>query len=98
MFNETTENFDAYDVIFIGYPIWWGEAPNIIYTFLENYKDKFSGKKIIPFCTSASSGLGQSANHLHGLVSEDATWFNGQRFSSNTSQSSVENWVKNLQI
>ena len=97
-FNKTVDNFENYDVIFIGYPIWWGEAPNIVYTFLEEYSDDFAGKTIVPFCTSSSSGLGQSANHLHNLVSSTAIWLTGQRFSSGVSRSTIENWINGLQL
>ena len=89
----SVENMAEYDVIYLGYPIWWGEAPKIIYTFLENYD--LSGKTIVPFCTSSSSGLGSSANHLHSLAS-GATWLSGKRFSSSPSKSEVEEWVNGL--
>lgn len=97
-FNKTVENIDEYDVIFVGYPIWWGEAPNIVYTFLEEYSNDFAGKTIIPFCTSSSSGLGQSATHLHLLVNSSSTWLTGQRFSSGVSSSTVENWINSLKL
>ncbi|MBU5626120.1 S-layer homology domain-containing protein [Oscillibacter sp. MSJ-2] len=86
-------NMEDYDVIFLGYPIWWGEAPRIISTFLESYD--LSGKTIVPFCTSASSGIGSSATNLHSLA-DDANWLSGQRFSGSASQSSVESWVNGL--
>ncbi len=89
----SVEDMASYEVIFLGYPIWHGQAPKIIYTFLESYG--FSGKTIIPFCTSASSGMGNSANNLHGLVS-GATWLSGERFASNVAQSAVQNWLNGL--
>lgn len=89
----SVENMAEYDVIYLGYPIWWGEAPKIIYTFLESYD--LSGKTIVPFCTSSSSGLGSSANHLHSLAS-GATWLSGKRFFSSPSKSEVEEWVNGL--
>lgn len=89
------ENMDEYDVIFLGYPIWWGQASKIIYTFLESYD--LSGKTVVPFCTSASSGIGSSASNLHSLA-PDATWLDGQRFGGNASQSAVENWVNGLDL
>lgn len=76
----SVQNFERYDVIFIGYPIWHGKAPKIIYTFLESYD--FSGKTVIPFCTSASSGIGTSATNLHGLA-PSAIWKTGARISGN---------------
>ena len=89
------ENMEQYDVIFLGYPIWWGQAPKIISTFLESYD--FSGKTIVPFCTSGSSGIGSSASNLHSLAS-NATWLDGQRFSGGASRSTVESWVNGLDL
>ena len=73
------------------YPIWHGQAPRIISTFLESYD--FSGKTIIPFCTSHSSGIGSSANNLHALCSESAEWLEGKRFETGVSKGSVQNWI-----
>ncbi len=89
------DNMEQYDVIFLGYPIWWGQAPKIISTFLESYD--FSGKTIVPFCTSGSSGIGSSAANLHSLAST-ATWLDGQRFSGSASQATVESWVNGLEL
>lgn len=89
----SVDNMEQYDVIFLGYPIWWGQAPKIIYTFLESYD--LDGKTIVPFCTSGSSGIGSSASNLHSLAS-NATWLNGQRFSGGASRSTVESWVNGL--
>ena len=77
---------DSYDVILLGYPIWWGEAPRIISTFLESYD--FTGKTIVPFCTSGSSGIGGSAEHLTVLAA-DATWLEGARFNPGATQDEV---------
>ena len=87
------DNMEQYDVIFLGYPIWWGQAPKIISTFLESYD--LSGKTIVPFCTSGSSGIGSSATNLHSLAGS-ATWLDGQRFSGSASRSTVESWVNGL--
>lgn len=89
------ENIDKYSVIFLGYPIWHGQAPKIIYTFLESYD--FSGKKIIPFCTSHSSGIGSSDINLHALA-PSAAWVAGRRFAAETPQSTVAEWIKGLGI
>ena len=89
----SVENMDGYDVIFLGYPIWWGEAPRIISTFLESYD--FTGKTIVPFCTSASSGMGGSAENLAALAA-DATWLEGARFNPGSSQEEVAAWVDGL--
>ena len=86
----SVENMDEYDIVFLGYPIWWGEAPKIIYTFLESHD--FKGKTIIPFCTSGGSGVGNSAKNLHSLASK-ATWLNGTKLSGSASQSSIDEYV-----
>lgn len=84
-----------YDVVFLGYPIWWGHAPNIVSTFLESYD--FADKTIIPFCTSSSSGIGSSGSNLHSLA-EDALWLDGARFAAGASQSSVSQWATELMM
>ena len=85
------KDFDKYDVVFLGYPIWWGISPRILYTFVESYD--FNGKTVIPFCTSGGSGVGNSAAQLARLAN-GGDWKNGTRLSS--SQSSVVSWVKSL--
>ncbi len=90
------ENMDEYDTIFLGYPIWHGQAPRIISTFLESYD--FSGKTIIPFCISHSSGIGSSASDLHGLCSDSAEWADGKRFESGASKESIESWIREIGI
>ena len=86
----SVENMEDYEVIFLGYPIWWGDAPKIISTFLESYD--FNGKTIVPFCTSGSSSIGGSVSDLEALTS-GATWLDGQRFSGSASQETVSQWV-----
>lgn len=87
------ENMAGYDVIYLGYPIWWGQAPKIMYTFVESYD--LSGKTIIPFCTSGSSGIGSSASNL-SASSADASWLSGRRFSGSDSESAVAAWAKEV--
>lgn len=91
----SVENMDQYDVIFLGYPIWWGQAPKIMSTFVESYD--FSGKTVIPFCTSASSSIGSSADDLEQLTN-GAEWLEGQRFSKNDSQDDIMEWVNSLGV
>lgn len=91
----SVENMEQYDVIFLGYPIWWGEAPRIINTFLESYD--LSGKTIAPFCTSASSPMGSSATKLQDLT-DSATWLEGRRFSGGATVSDVQSWVDSLNL
>ena len=87
------ENMEDYEVVFLGYPIWWGDAPKILSTFLETYD--FDGKTIVPFCTSGSSSIGGSVSDLEALTS-GAAWLDGQRFSSAASQEAVSQWVDSL--
>lgn len=89
----SVENMEQYDIVFIGYPIWWGEAPRIVSTFVENYD--FSGKTVVPFCTSGGSGVGSSATNLEQLTS-GATWMEGCRLNGSDSQETVMEWVNSL--
>lgn len=85
---------DRYDNVYIGYPIWWGQAPKILYTFVENCN--LSGKTVIPFCTSASSGIGTSAANLQAVDTSQAAWLAGKRFSGSSPKSDVEGWLLEL--
>lgn len=89
----SVENMEQYDIVFIGYPIWWGEAPRIVSTFVESYD--FSGKTIVPFCTSGGSGVGSSASNLEQLTG-GATWLDGRRLNGGDSQDTVMEWVNSL--
>ena len=92
----TVENMGDYKAILLAYPIWHGQAPRIINTFLESYD--FSGKTIIPFCTSHSSGIGSSDTNLHSLCSETAEWKAGRRFSSDTTQDDIREWLAGFSL
>lgn len=92
---NSVQNIQDYDIVFLGYPIWHGQAPKIIYTFLESYD--FSGKTIIPFCTSHSSGIGSSDDNLHSLAT-NADWKEGRRFASNTTAEKVATWLEELDL
>ncbi|MFG6356215.1 MAG: flavodoxin [Acetatifactor sp.] len=94
--SESVEDMDSYSTVLIGYPIWHGQAPRIISTFLESYD--FSEKIIIPFCTSHSSGIGSSANDLHELCADSTQWLEGRRFGTETSRDMVEEWVGSLEL
>lgn len=89
------DNITQYKTILLGYPIWHGQAPKIIYTFLESYD--FSGKTIVPFCTSHSSGVGSSATNLHALA-PNAEWKDGRRFAIGTSEAAIQEWIDSLGI
>ena len=88
-------NFEQYDTIFIGYPIWWGQEPRIIDMLMESYD--FSGKTVIPFSTSSSSGISTSETNLHNFA-PDANWLTGRRFSASAKQNDVADWIKSLGI
>ena len=88
----SVENMERYDTIILGYPIWHGQAPRIISTFLESYD--FSGKTIVPFCTSHSSGIGSSASNLHSLCPDSTKWLDGERFEGGTSKETIRNWLE----
>lgn len=91
----TCENLADYDVVFLGYPIWWGKAPKVIFTFLESHN--LAGKTIIPFCTSHSSGIGSSDTDLHRLAA-GAEWKQGRRFSGNESKETIEKWIESMDL
>lgn len=89
-------HMDEYDVIFVGYPVWHSQAPRIISTFLESYD--FSGKTVVPFCTSHSSGIGSSATNLHNLCPDSVKWLPGERFTAQSSEETVKKWIDSLDI
>ena len=93
---DTDANIADYDTIFVGFPIWWYVAPTIINTFLEAYD--FSGKTIILFATSGSSGMGNSAKELRPSVSDSTVIKGGKRFSANASVSELKEWVNSFGI
>lgn len=84
------------DIVYIGYPIWWGEAPHIIYTLVENTNLK--GKTVVPFCTSLSSGIGQSGTHLKekAVISSKTKWTPGRNFYGRSTQKTVNKWAKTI--
>ena len=81
----------GYSTIYIGYPIWWGEEPRIMDTFVESYD--FDGKTIIPFCTSGGSGIGRSGQNLADLAGK-GNWLKGARFDGGTSEEELRSWIK----
>ena len=91
----TPDNWADYDTVFIGYPIWWGIAAWPVNNFVKG--NDFSGKTVIPFCTSSSSGLGQSGDLLADMAGT-GNWQDGERFSSGASSSKVESWVNGLDL
>lgn len=90
------ENIQDYDIVFVAFPIWWGEEPRIIDTFMESYD--FSGITMIPFCTSGGSGIGTAESHLHDMTTEETTWLDGSRFAASTSKDEMEEWINSLGV
>lgn len=86
------EDISKYDTIILGYPIWWGQAPKIMYTFVESYN--LENVTILPFCTSGSSPIGSSATNLASCAPK-ANWLEGKRFAAGTSQDAINNWLDN---
>ena len=84
------ENMAEYDVVFVGFPIWWYREPSIIDTFMEAYD--FAGKTVVPFATSGGSGLGDTARNLQALA-PDAKVAEGERFSVLTSEKKLAAWA-----
>lgn len=93
--STTADNWDSYDTVFIGYPIWWGIAAWPVDNFVKN--NDFTGKMVIPFCTSSSSGLGQSGELLAEMAGT-GNWQEGQRFRSSAASSDVQEWLNDLGI
>ena len=91
--STTVDNWDSYDTVFIGYPIWWGIAAWPVDSFVEN--NDFTGKTVIPFATSASSGLGESGQLLAEMAGT-GDWQEGMRFRSGVDEADVQEWVNGL--
>ena len=94
--NGQVEDMSKYQIVVIAYPIWHGQAPRIISSFLESYD--FQNKTIVPLCTSHSSGIGSSATDLEKLCADSAEWKEGKRFDSQTTESEIENWLDSIDI
>ena len=90
---DRVEDMAQYDTVFVGFPIWWYQAPRIIETFLESYD--FAGKTVIPFATSGGSGMG-GENILKSACSRETKWLPGKRLSSRESAASVQKWIDSL--
>ena len=87
-------SLDGYTTVYIGYPIWWGEEPRIMDTFVESCN--FDGKTVIPFCTSGSSSIGNSGKNLAANAGS-GNWLDGQRFSGSTTEDELRGWIEGLQ-
>ena len=93
---DRVENMAQYDTVFVGFPIWWYQAPRIIETFLESYD--FSGKTVIPFATSGGSGMGKTEHLLRPSCSAETRWLPGKRLSSSASAQAVQTWLDSLPL
>lgn len=91
--SDTVDNWNEYDTVFIGYPIWWGIAAWPVDGFIK--ANDFTGKTVIPFCTSSSSGLGESGELLEEMAGT-GEWLEGERFRSGASEETVQSWVEGL--
>lgn len=88
------EGFESYDTVLVGYPIWWGDAPNIIRTFLESYD--FSGKTVVTFATSGGSVAGSDGTKLHRCCSPETVWKKGRLWGPNAKEDDLRAWVEGL--
>jgi flavodoxin len=88
-------DWESYDTVFVGYPIWWQEAAWPINNFIR--ENDFTGKQVIPFCTSTSSGFGESGSKLAEMAGT-GTWLDGMRFSENGAESNIRGWVQSLNL
>ena len=88
------ENMARYDVVFVGFPIWWGREPSVVDTFLDAYD--FGGKKIVPFCTSGGSGIGETAKRIQEIVGEEVTVDEGTRLGGTVSEEDLATWTAGL--
>lgn len=88
----TVENMAQYDTVVLAFPIWWGQAPRIIETFIEAHD--FSGKTVLCFCTSGGSGYGRTGQILSALTDESTTWLEGRRFSTGTTAAQMAAWLQ----
>ena len=86
-------SLEGYTTLYLGFPIWWGEEPRILDTFVEKYS--FEGITVIPFCTSASSGIGRSGPNMEALAGS-GTWLDGERFSGSVSEEDLRAWIDSL--
>ena len=86
-------SLEGYETVYIGFPIWWGEEPRIMDTFVESYD--FDGITMIPFCTSSSSGIGRSGKNL-AENAKSGNWLEGKRFPGSVSESDLESWIDGL--
>lgn len=88
------ENMEAYDTVFIGFPIWWGREPSVVDTFLDAHD--LAGKVIIPFCTSGGSGMGNTSERINNLTGRKAKVLEGKRYGGTVSMKDLKIWMEDL--
>ncbi len=93
LLQDTLDNWDSYETVIIGYPIWWGQAAYPVASFVK--ANDFAGKTVIPFCTSASSDIGDSAQNLADLA-KGGEWMGGMRFPADVNSDEVRQWIDDL--
>lgn len=86
-------SLEGYNTIYLGFPIWWGEEPRILDTFVEKYS--FEGITVIPFCTSGGSGIGRSGPNMEALAGS-GSWLDGMRFDGDVSEADLQSWIEGL--
>ena len=87
-------SLEGYTTMYLGFPIWWGEEPRILDTFVEKYS--FEGITVVPFCTSGGSGIGRSGSNMEALAGT-GTWLEGSRFDGNVAEADLQSWIEGLQ-
>lgn len=90
--NDTVD-LDSYTTVYIGYPIWWGDAPRMMSTFVEAHD--FDGKTVIPFCTSGGSDIGRSGSNLASQAGS-GNWLEGGRLDAGISESEIQDWINDM--
>lgn len=93
---DVVSNMEDYDVVLVGFPIWWYVAPTIIHTFLESYD--FSGKTIVPFATSGGSGMGKTDEVLNSICPDSVNWRDGKLFNGRLDKDFLSAWVDSLNL
>ena len=90
---DPVPSIDRYDTVFLGYPIWWGDAPRMMSTFVEAHD--FDGKTVVPFCTSGGSGIGRSGSNLASQAGS-GNWLSGGRLEAGISESEIQDWISSM--
>ena len=90
----TVTDMDQYDTVFVGFPIWWGREPSVVDTFLDGYG--FTGKKVVPFCTSGGSGIGKTAERIRSIVGDGVVVEEGKRIGGDISEEDLKLWMEGI--